>query len=365
MLSHFRSAELKIQEVPFGLDLLSADNGGNAGTETVRIATLSNLFEELSPSSTSPSSQSRCRVKTPLPQIEGSLLHVPLKRGRTLFQSSESGDSSTTSMSHAHPATTHIREPIEIALKEYEERTGINLLEYHLAIEFETCYSAHSVIEILQAQSRKSQRLHDDGDKLMVWVKPVVHLLYALSISGALGGDLSVPSPARIAIFAGIGVLLDATGHVGASNDALCGFFESMEYLLRPLDICTETPPTTATITILMKILVELLSILAIGVQQLEQGLLLVQYDTIDLGSKLFGIKGVEVVRQRLGRLNQEEARATVVQILEVVYGLSKNMNAVMNGGESSISELRDALGTFDSFVLGNNTDPGCQSPCN
>jgi hypothetical protein len=67
-----------------------------------------------------------------------------------------------------------------------------------------------------------------------------------------------------------------------------------------------------------MKILIELLSILALGTQQVEQGLLLARFDTVELGSKAFGIKGVEVVRQRLDRLNQEEARATAVETLEV-----------------------------------------------
>ncbi len=84
-----------------------------------------------------------------------------------------------------------------------------------------------------------------------------------------------------------------------------------------------------------MKILIELLSILALGTQQVEQGLLLAQYDTIESGSKLFGIKGVEIVRQRLDRLNQEEARTTVVQTLEVVYALLKNMKVVMNGAQA------------------------------
>lgn len=47
MLSHLRSAELKIHEVSFGPDLSSVDNGGSADTDTVRIATLSDLFAEL------------------------------------------------------------------------------------------------------------------------------------------------------------------------------------------------------------------------------------------------------------------------------------------------------------------------------
>ncbi len=40
-----------------------------------------------------------------------------------------------------------------------------------------------------------------------------------------------------------------------------------MENFLRPLDICTKIPPTTAMSTALMKILIELLYILALGKQ--------------------------------------------------------------------------------------------------
>ena len=68
MLSHLRSAQLKIHEVPFGLgkrppvllqllyfsrrsadpkDLSSSGNGERTNTESVRVATLSNLLEEL------------------------------------------------------------------------------------------------------------------------------------------------------------------------------------------------------------------------------------------------------------------------------------------------------------------------------
>ncbi|KAH9025501.1 hypothetical protein EDB85DRAFT_215428 [Lactarius pseudohatsudake] len=68
------------------------------------------LKKLIAPSSTSPSSQSRYPVKAPLPRIERSPSHVPLKGSRTLFQSSKSGDDSATSMSHAHfpvPFTRH------------------------------------------------------------------------------------------------------------------------------------------------------------------------------------------------------------------------------------------------------------------
>ena len=47
---------------------------------------------------------------------------------------------------------------------------------------------------------------------------------------------------------------------------------------------------------------------------------------------KLLGEKETESVLQRLDRLNHEEARTTVAQTLEVVYGLVKNMKVVMDG---------------------------------
>jgi hypothetical protein len=50
------------------------------------------------------------------------------------------------------------------------------------------------------------------------------------------------------------------------------------------------------------------------------------------LVKKLLGEKEVEAVLQRLDRLTQDEARITVAQTLEVVYGLVHNMKIVMDG---------------------------------
>ena len=52
---------------------------------------------------------------------------------------------------------------------------------------------------------------------------------------------------------------------------------------------------------------------------------------------KLFGEAEVEAVLRRLDRLTQDEARTTVVQTLEVVYGLVQNMRVVVDG-ETTLS---------------------------
>lgn len=48
---------------------------------------------------------------------------------------------------------------------------------------------------------------------------------------------------------------------------------------------------------------------------------------------KLWGENDIEVTLQRLDRLTLDEARATVAQTLEVVYGLVRQRRVVMDGG--------------------------------
>ena len=47
---------------------------------------------------------------------------------------------------------------------------------------------------------------------------------------------------------------------------------------------------------------------------------------------KLLGEKDVESVLQKLDRLTQDEARMTIAQTLDIVYGLVGNMRVVMDG---------------------------------
>jgi hypothetical protein len=92
-----------------------------------------------------------------------------------------------------------------------------------------------------------------------------------------------------------------------------------------------------------VKILVELLSTLALATKQIKQGkpsesvfgevlYYLTQCNAEKLVKKLLGEKDVEAVLQRLDRLTQDEARITAAQTLEVVYGLVQNMRVVMDG---------------------------------
>jgi hypothetical protein len=96
---------------------------------------------------------------------------------------------------------------------------------------------------------------------------------------------------------------------------------------------------------IIVKIIVELLSVLSLATKQIRQGrfsesiitykLSLAQFAIEKFATKLFGESDVEAVIQRLDRLTQDEAQITVAQTLSVVYGLVNNTRVVMEGAQS------------------------------
>ena len=98
---------------------------------------------------------------------------------------------------------------------------------------------------------------------------------------------------------------------------------------------------------IIIKIVVQLLSVLALATRQIKQGRFsecvvtyispVAQCITEKFAKKLLGDSEIEKVLQRLDRLTQDEARMTVTQTLGVVHGLVGNMKVVMEGAERSL----------------------------
>jgi hypothetical protein len=181
------------------------------------------------------------------------------------------------------------------------------------------------------------------------------------------------------AIHAGLGVLFSVcvflqplSGHlcdirayqavkgVIDSYDALVDLLESFDHFLKRLDIYDEVPLTSGVTEVVVKILVELLSALALATKQIKMGKpsepvfteVLVYYLTRcnaeKLVKRLLGEKDIEAVLHRLDRLTEEEARITAAQTFTVVHGLIQNMKVVMDGAQntSSLSSAR-CLGPF------------------
>ncbi|KAH9176596.1 hypothetical protein EDB89DRAFT_78705 [Lactarius sanguifluus] len=231
------------------------------------------------------------------------------------------------------------RSLFETALQEYEKKAGTILLDNPITVKLQNCNSAEAINDVLQEQAQTFQKFRGNDGKFAKWLKRTVHVLHTLSTSSALGEGVGLPFPPAKAIFAGIGILLAAIKDVSASYDALVDLFESTENFLRRLDIYTKIPSTEVMTEIIVKILVELLSTLALATHQVKQGRLK------KFGMKLLGENETEAVLQRLDRLNHDEARTTAAQTLEVVYGLVKNMKVIMNGGKTTSEDIKQALG--------------------
>jgi hypothetical protein len=135
-----------------------------------------------------------------------------------------------------------------------------------------------------------------------------------------------------------------AAGGVTSSYDALLDLFECLASFLKRLEIYTTITPTPIMTDIIIKIMVELLSVLALATKQIKQGRLskcavgvtlpVAKCTTEKFAKKLLGDSEIEDILQRLDRLTQDEARLTVTQTLGVVHGLLGNMKIVMEGAE-------------------------------
>ena len=115
-----------------------------------------------------------------------------------------------------------------------------------------------------------------------------------------------------------------------------------MGSFIKRLDIYTKIDLTPIITDIVLKIMVQLLSVLALATKQISQKrfskcavtytLSAAQCTTEKFAKKLLGETEIEAVLQRLDRLTQEEARITVAQTLGVVHGLVGNVKIIMEG---------------------------------
>ena len=128
---------------------------------------------------------------------------------------------------------------------------------------------------------------------------------------------------------------------VSASYDALVNLFESICSFLQRLDIYTKIHLTRSMGEILVKIMVQLISTLAVATKQIKQGRLsesILTNKSLYLtgpgkfGKKLLGDHDVEAVLHRLDKLTVDEARMVAAQTLEVMYRLVENLRNVMSG---------------------------------
>jgi hypothetical protein len=207
-----------------------------------------------------------------------------------------------------HSESTRIRARFESALQAYQKTTGITLAEHTLAVQLQNCHSVDSITTLLKYEARAFCDLQG-GDRIMKSIESTVSILYSLSATAFLGEViglvrqkalmgcsvsltvscshshlrkqylLALPSYLLYVPFSSsyleypcdIQVNQEAKA-IHSSYDALIDLLDSIERFLYRIDIYTQTPPTPAMDEMVVKIMAELLSTLAVATKELKQG---------------------------------------------------------------------------------------------
>ncbi|KAN0135081.1 Ankyrin repeat-containing domain protein [Lactarius tabidus] len=238
----------------------------------------------------------------------------------------------------------------DTALSDYSEQVGIDLATHPLAESLRSCGSPDDVLKLLEDKAKEFKDFRDGNRKLLNCLHPVVQVVHTLST--VLGASIAlVPFEPAKAIFAGVDVLVAAASGVSSSYDALVELFECLGNFLKRIRIYSDIPLTPSMAEISAKIMVELLSVLALATKQVKQGRISKWIHLFDIqrlivcaekfAKKLLGESEIERVLRRLDRLTQEEGRMTIAQTLEVVYGLVKNVKVVISGTQKPLASNR------------------------
>jgi len=165
----------------------------------------------------------------------------------------------------------HFQALFESALQAYQAKTGITLAEHALAVQLQNCNTVESIATLVQSQAQAFSD-YQECDRIMKSIKTIVSILTSLSAAAPLANAVGLPFPPAKAIPAGLAILLDAAKGVTSSWDALLELLESIEHFLNRLDIYSRIPRMPAMDEMVVKIMVELLSTLALATRELKQG---------------------------------------------------------------------------------------------
>ncbi|KAH9016751.1 hypothetical protein EDB84DRAFT_711918 [Lactarius hengduanensis] len=252
-------------------------------------------------------------------------------------------------MSQSPPATvssSNFDSIFRTAFNAYKKRTGHDITSHPLAAQLKTCDSPDAILAVLRAQVEEFDQSRRDDERLTKWLNPTVNVLYAFSATLGEGVGL-VFSPAKV-IFAGIGVLLLASKDVSASHDVLIDIFERIENFFKRLEGYTEIPQTTAMTDVIVKIMVEVLSIFAIATKEIRQG------RAKKFFKKLVGRRDIEDALQRLDRLTQEEARMATAEVLRLTHSVEDKVEGVderVQRVDHKVQTIDDRVGVVNDNV--------------
>ncbi|KAH8986311.1 hypothetical protein EDB92DRAFT_1818336 [Lactarius akahatsu] len=161
---------------------------------------------------------------------------------------------------------------LDVAIADYAKQTGIDPIKHPFADRLQTSHSPDDILKLLGDKASEFENYREGNRELIGCLKPVVTVIHAFS--GFLGGAVSLyvyPDILRLHSLNVIWTPQAACG-VSSSYDALVDLFDCVGNFLKRLRVYTNLPLDPSLTEICVKIMVELLSVLALATKQIKQG---------------------------------------------------------------------------------------------
>ncbi|KAI9447171.1 hypothetical protein BJY52DRAFT_1228412 [Lactarius psammicola] len=167
-------------------------------------------------------------------------------------------------------SSASFEETFRVSLEAYRNKTKKDIASHPLAAQLKSCDSPSAILDLLQAQAKAFDKSQSADENLTKWLDPTVNVL--CKFSAVLGDAVAMIFPPASAIFTGIGVLLQAIKDVRDSQDSIVTLFGRIGNFFKRLEEYIEVQPTAAMMDVIVKIMVEVLSILGIVTKEIGQG---------------------------------------------------------------------------------------------
>ncbi|KAI0248526.1 hypothetical protein BJV78DRAFT_789652 [Lactifluus subvellereus] len=260
-------------------------------------------------------------------------------------QTLPTGPMSRTSLAAASGSSSSFHTIFCDALKKYRDKTKNDLVLHPLIADLQNCNLPSEIPAVLDKKYNVQEYIQSQsGDNTSEqWLNATFTVV--ASFSAALGEGLGLVFPPAKVIFAGIGVLLIAAKDVNASKDALVDIFGRIENLFKRLEIYTKVPPTDAMKELIVRIMVQVLEILAVATKEIKQ-----QFAKKFM-KKLVGRTDLEDALKKLDKLTHEEALMAGAEAVKIGKSIDEKMDRVIDGG----NEARVAMQRIENDLGGLN----------
>ncbi|KAH9986294.1 hypothetical protein BJV77DRAFT_1152577 [Russula vinacea] len=221
------------------------------------------------------------------------------------------------------------------ALETYTHKTKKDLTSHPLLPNLQSCNSPEAILTVLREQIPTFSQFQNGDDRLTKWVSPTVNVLH--SFSAIFGGHslqqtyflrALTSSSWSVSFIVLLCSQFDTQGSqaakdAGGSQDNLIDLFNRIECFFGRLEIYTEIPPTAAMRDIIVRIMVEVLTILAIATNNVKRG------RWKRFLRKLTGNRDIEDSLERLDKLTQEEVRMASAELLRITHSVERGVQEI------------------------------------